>query len=460
MPREVLVSGERGSIGQRNVSRSAAALLSAVSLTGVTTVAFGATSASADSAYTATASARLVGVDVIPGPSLLTGGALFDGGESVAQAQVDSLGISRAFAANTFPSTTVMTLNGTLGLLICQRPPPFPPCGTIPTERLPTYPLSASSSYPLRQSDSQGGGPYRVSATSSRTASSGTAADGATQGLATTALDPDSGDVVSRAESSVAGLKLGDSVALYGVHASAEASRAPSGKLTTKSRFAVSSMTVLGHQVAVTPKGLTLVGQQVPLPNTGAVLNPVLDALKAQGITIEPFPARALPNGLVSAGLRITATVNVPKQDPPPPIPKPGVGLNTVTVVLTLGGSSVSVTNVALPSFGGVAQPPVPGFSSQPPPTAALGTGGTAVSPPLVTGVSPPLVTGVSQGGGSPSTPVPDGIAAAPSASRMSWIPGIPVDASLVEFYPVLVLVGALLFGVARLFSVLEGKPK
>jgi hypothetical protein len=420
-------------------------LLSAVSLTALTTVTFGTASAAADSAYTATASARLVGLDVVPDPSLLIDGALFDGGEAVAQAQLDSLGISRGFAANTFPSTAVMTLNGTLGLVLCQQPPPFPPCGTIPTEKLPPYPLAASSSYPLHPSDSRGGGPYRVAATSSRTASTGTASDGGTQGIATTELDPDTGNVVSRAESTVAGLTLGDSLALYGVRASAKASRAPSGRLEKKSSFAA-SLSILGQQVAVTPQGLTLAGQQASLPSATS-LNPLLDALKARGITIEPFPERVLPDGVISAGLRITVTVNLPKQDPPPPVPKPGVGLNKVTAVLTVGGSSVSVSNVALPSFGGVPGLPLPGLGAQAPPSTSAG--GLALPP---AGMS-----GVPTGGTAPSVVAGlDGVTSAPSET---WLSALPVNASLAGFYPVLVLVGAVLFGVARLFSVLGGKP-
>src|SRR5687767_9643460 len=61
------------------------------------------------SSFAATASARLVAVDIRSAPAVVFD-PLFDGGQSVAQAQLDSLGTSRAFAASAYPGSTVLAL--------------------------------------------------------------------------------------------------------------------------------------------------------------------------------------------------------------------------------------------------------------------------------------------------------------------------------------------------------------
>lgn len=391
------------------------------------------------SSFTATASARLVDVNIRLSPPIGFD-PLLDPGQSVVQAQLDSLGVSQAYAANTFPGATVLGLPGLIG---------FATDGAVGSENIPEYPLYAQSSWPTEPESEAGNGPYHVSAQSSPNESEGRTTDSATTGEASVTLRPSSGEVVARARSIVAGLQFGDDLIIHGVRSSAEVRQAPSGELTRSSSFEVSALTILGQRVAVTPEGLAVADDDVPVPVGDAAdstLGPLLAALAEAGTTIETFPSKELEDGVSSGGLRITTPIQ-----PPPELAS---GVETVTATVTIGGSIVSVSNEALPDFGG--------GDFTPPPTSGFSDGGVADPGGPIADTSFPSASG-SSGSIEPTTPSPPaGPSTPPSSGSQPAAPvpaasvaNIPFDVSAGGLYPILVVAGAVLFASARLFRYL-----
>lgn len=380
------------------------------------------------SSFTATASARLVAVDFRLAPTIGFD-PLLDPGQSVAQAQLDSLGVSKAYAANSYPGATVLGLPGLIG---------FATDGAVGSEDIPAYPLYAQSSYPTESESHVAAGLYQLSAVSSPVASTGRATDGSTSGTASATADPATGDVVAQSESTVAGFRVSEALTVHGVRSAAEVRQSTSGDLERSSTFEISALTILGQRVAVTPDGLAILDQDAPLGDgLSGTLEPLLAGLEREGITIDVFPAAELEDGVMSGGMRISV-----------PIEPPEAGVERVTAVFTLGAVSASVSNRALPAFdvGAVAAPPAAdefGASSE---------GGSGGLPPSGTTVSDDL-------GSVPSTDSgPDNEVTAQPEPVSSVVSAIPVDVSIIGFYPVLALAGAVLYGAARLFSYLEGR--
>src|SRR5882724_12547031 len=89
------------------------------------------------SAFTATANARLVQVTFTARPPIGVD-PLLDPGTATAQAQVDSLGVSQAFASSAYPGQSVLTAGGSLSTVTDGR---------LGSAQIPDYPLIASSGY-------------------------------------------------------------------------------------------------------------------------------------------------------------------------------------------------------------------------------------------------------------------------------------------------------------------------
>jgi hypothetical protein len=363
--------------------------------------------ASAASAYTATAEARLLAIDVTTSPPILFD-PLFDGGVAVAQAQIDSLGGTSAFASDPYPGGTVIGLPG----LLTSFAPGVP--------ALPDFPLIVSSNQ-ARPSAHVEAGPLVLDAQSVRDASSGRVTDGAASSQATTRADADSGRVHAHAETALPSLQLGPSLSLNGLRSAADVSKTPSGALERSATFEVASLSILGQRVVVTPTGLNILGTDVPLGiDTSSLLATLLGSLSHQGITIEFLPPIEVPNGVTSAGLRITT-----EQAPPPDLAS---GVESFRVQVTLGRASAFVTSDA---FG-------PGD-----PDPGLALPDSSFVEPSGIGSDPGLALG------DPSSPTIGNTR--PDASRPENASYAIADLPLDRFYPALVVLAGLGIGIVNL---------
>ena len=389
------------------------------------------------SSFAATASARLVAVDIRPAPTVVFD-PLFDGGQSVAQAQLDSLGTSRAFAASAYPGSTVLALPGTLATVTN---------GKVGSDQIPRYPLYVDSSDPTKPSDHQTVGAYDLAADSTSVESRATATDGATKGAASVTVDPANGDVVARAVTTIAAVRVNDQLTLNGVRSLAEARQSPSGEVRRASTFEVDSVVILGQQVTITAEGLSLLGQKVPI---GGVLQqtarPLLAVLAAQGTTIELVPAGEFPDGVITTALRITTTAAAPAAL--------ASGVKSITTTFTFGGNVASVSNQALPTFNATTPIVAPGSSSAPSAPRPSSSGRPSAAP---TPVRPTTSAG---GAWTPgiAAAAPGSSLIAGTAPSSSLVATVPSDISAAGFYPVLVAAGVALFGAARLFPHLVGR--
>lgn len=341
--------------------------------------------------YTATANARLVGVDFTVTPAVAFD-QLIDAGVSVAQAQIDSLGVTRAFASTPYPSNSVVLLPGLIAGI----------SNGATSELIPDYPLIAASNE-TTSADHRQLGTIALDALSETGDSRGTITDGATRAVArTTAKDE---RVVAHAETSVSSLQLTSALTLEGVRTVADATRNAGGKISTTSSFEVAALTILGQRFAVTPKTFKLLAQ-------------ALNALAKQGTTIEFIPAIATADGITSAGLRITSLFDVPAEV--------ASGLQEARARVTLGLASASVSNRTLS-----------GLDSSP-------ILDTATAEPVVSD----LVTSL------PALVASPDLGAAPTLRPL--VPAtrthpLPVSDSLGSFYVVLVLAAAVGVGLVNL---------
>jgi hypothetical protein len=359
--------------------------------------------AGAASAYTATADARLLAVDLTATPSILFD-PLVDAGVSVAQAQIDSLGGTAAFASDPYPGGTLIGLPSLLGTATN---------GAIPS--LPAYPLLVTTDQGTPSGHVEVG-TIVLDAQSRPGSSTGRTTDGVASAHASTTADADGGLVRAHAETAIPSVQLSPSLSLNGLRSAADATRSPSGELVRSSTFEVAALTILGQRVALTSTGLSLLGTDIPLGfDPSALLASLLSSLAAQGTTIELLPPTQVPDGVTSAGLRITTV-----QHPPPELAS---GLESVRVQVTLGRASAFVTNSA---FGGTdgAEPVVPGGSTDEVSTVGLDPGSIVAPLPSLDG--------------SPRQPSPG------PGDPPAGVAYVVAELPLGRFYPALVLAACL----------------
>ena len=357
--------------------------------------------------YTATANARLIGIDFTVTPPIAFD-QLIDVGVSAAQAQIDSLGTTRAFASSPYPSNSVVLLPGLVAGLSAGAT----------SDLVPEYPLIASTNE-TTASDHKELGTLVLDAQSTSGSSRGTVTDGATRAIAHTTADDDL--VVARAETTVSSLQLTPLLSLDGIRTTAEARRTPGGDIDLSSSFEVAAITILGQRVALTPKSLSLLGTDVPLGlDLSGVLGQLLVALADQGTTITFIPASRTEDGITAAGLRIDSVFDAP--------PEVASGLQDVRAAVTLGLASVSVSNQAL---------------------GQIDDGATDVALPGDGQVVPSFDADLP--GAGPALPGDQGASPPPVARPAATAHPLPVDTSLSGLYPVLVLAAALGVGLVNL---------
>lgn len=295
--------------------------------------------AGAASSFRAVASADAVRVLVVV-PNFPVTSSVVDTGLYSAQAVVTSNNESQAFASTPYPGEGVVTLPGTLA--------GFGAAG------IPAYPLYASSVHPDRPHAQVGDGPFRLVAdsnetTSESTASSGVSGDQNIGAAVTTASVKRSGDgsVLASAQTRV------DAFAAQGVRfgsvlSSATTKLLPDGKLERSSSLDITGLTVNNVSLRLTKDGLVAGDQAVPI-NSGALS----DALKQAGVSIAYIAHEETPSGIVGAGVRVTAAVEVP-----------GSGVVNVSWIL---GRSLSVIDSASLGEDLVPELPTEDLPSEPP---------------------------------------------------------------------------------------------
>jgi hypothetical protein len=347
---------------------------------------------------------------VVTRPDAPLSSQVVDAGVPSAQASIDNLGNSQAYGSFLYPGETVLSGPGLLSGVVGQS--------------LPNYPVIAASSDPTTPEQDSSQGPLQMKAQSGPTSSEATSSFASPQSgvgrLVATAKvtgNPTAGTLSAVSTGEATPVDVAGVLSLSSVRSHAEAAL-DGGRITSKTSLTVGDMTVAGVRVVLTPQGLTLPGQNVPLPDNSPITGP----LRQAGVTVELVPSERLSGGVRSGGVRITT-----KQDTPEG--------GSVTVSYTFGQSLALVAATVDQSDGG----PLVVIPSTP---VVEPSTGTAVPPD--TSSPPPTQPDVGSGGPVPTT--------APAPSSGGPAPVLPTTASSVipyarmdtlSFYLVLVLAAA-----------------
>jgi hypothetical protein len=351
--------------------RVARRAIAALALFGAATL----VSPSAPTAATATSSGRTafrgvaaaegirVGVSAVGAPVT---NSVVDGASPIAQASVDSTSGSSALASVAYPGDLVVTTPGLLAGVSGGQLSGVPP-----------YPLlaTAGSTTTPEQIVEGPGSTMRATAAARRAeaiARSGAApaAEGAPAPAwltSSTVEADDAGIVTSTAASEVTGVIIGPLV-LGRVTASSMVRRAPGGEPGWATSFEATGLTIDGTGVVLMPDGLVVAGTTTPV--SASPLQPVLDGA---GISVRLLTVETTPDGVISAGLVVTRTQELP------------TAISPVTVSYTFGRALAAVSPSALDPVGpsvGTSEPPfsgpITGPASPPPPSSGDGSGSFA----------------------------------------------------------------------------------
>lgn len=314
-------------IGMASVHRKAGALLGTALVLG--TGAFFSPEASADATYSALAEA--------------TGTRLIFTNESIplnvapqiqgptASAKQNSLQQSDAYAAFPYPGEEVAGVPGVVGGV-----------AGVP---LPAYPFVISTSFGdgARQLSYPG---IELRSESAESLTQATATGGSTGAGATSSvrIARDGDAIVAKATTDADALRIGDTVVIRGLHATASAARDSAGKLTRTSTLAFSSLTVPGLVVSAQDAKFTVTSGTGAPSATDVPVSDVVKALTQAGYPTTYQAAKDTPDGIVGASLQITATL---------PAPPPGLsgGFSGETpVTYSLGLVKAEVAYTALPA--------------------------------------------------------------------------------------------------------------
>jgi len=245
--------------------------------------------------FGATAAADAVRVTWIV-PHAPASDTVLDAGGPSAQATLDSIGGSQAYASFPYPGENTVTapalVAGASG-------------GKI---NLPAYPFWVGSSYPVAPKSEAGSGPYSIKAESSDTASSasasvglassGQAAVGLARSTASTATAPEA--VTSEAVTEVTAFAVGP-LRIGQVLSRAKAVFSGAGALARDADTQVTGMMIADTPVAFTAKGLVVGSSAVP-----ADPKPVESALAQAKIGLEYMPRQDTDGGVVAPTIRVT----------------------------------------------------------------------------------------------------------------------------------------------------------
>ena len=230
---------------------------------------------------TSTAFSGLAAAEGIRVTFLASGGPVtdrpLDGGSPVAQAVLDSVGSSNAFASHLYPGDLAVTGPGTLAGV------------TGGQVNLPEYPAIARSDASTQPSSevSGGGGTLRAQSTPDRSEASATAGlfDAPTAKLLTAsaraAVTKQASGARSLASDDVTGFAAGPLI-LDQVRSLAEVAVADDGVLARRSELRVTGASIGGTPVEIGPGGITLGPSASPLPGRP----PVEEVLRQSGVSV------------------------------------------------------------------------------------------------------------------------------------------------------------------------------
>lgn len=313
--------------------------------------------AQASGAFTATARADSYQVTVVDRALPLVPEGIVTTSVSSAQVLLNSLGQSQGFAAGPdldFVATLPPTANGLLG---GQAPP------------LPDYPLQVTSDHPTQGESIQELGPYRLEARS--TAHSSFAQNRA--GLSTTSpallsvvsaadvtRDESTGAVTARASTTTDPVQVGGLLQIGRIESTASATALPDEPPALTSSFTVGALTIAGVAVEIDENGVSVADSTIPLDAT-----PVAESLAGAGISLALVPEERTDTSIISAGLSIEYSTDVPTQ-------------GKVTTRFVLGRTSASADASAPPAR----RPVGPVNASVSPPSPTVPASGPTLMPP------------------------------------------------------------------------------
>lgn len=256
-----------------------------------------------------------------------------DGGGSSAQALLDSLGTSRAYASLVYPGDVALSAPGLVA-------------GSLPVP-LPSYPLVAQSNHPTTPAADAGTGPVSLHAESGdrhsqATSTSGPPSGGGTEVVTTTAttrVDVNDGVISAVAQNTAKGVSVAGTFEIGSVSSRASVVVRPGREPEVTSEIKVSGFTAAGQDIGVKDGALVIAATGTPLPES-----PVADALSAQGVSLAYLaPSRHKEGaGVLAPGLVVTLT----RQLLPPPA-------GESTIELVLGRAVAHVSGEAGPGEGG-----------------------------------------------------------------------------------------------------------
>jgi hypothetical protein len=381
--------------------------------------------------FSAVADSRLVSANFTVEPGIIFP-QLIDAGSSVAQAQLSSLGDSKAFASDPYPSESAVLLPGLVAGLTSGAT-----SGIVPE-----YPLIASSSFPAKPDQRVALANLSLSAQSAPDRTTGSAGNGLNEAVASAERDPGSGTVTVKATTAAAALSLPGLLSLDGVRSTATAKQAPGGKVELSSSFDIGALVIAGQRVSLSGL-LGSSGEGLDLGSTAVGL--LLQQLAASGTTIDVLPAEKTADTVLSAGLRIRTVTPAPDLPPLPPLPDTGLSsVPALAAVLALPGGLSGIQDIVTEvvigrasahiearTIGGEVDGDAADVPSIGSPGNGVGTGGLGTTVGL-----PPI--------GSPSAPGATPSPTAPTAmSRTSTIAEVSSD----PFYAALLLAGVACVG-------------
>lgn len=351
---------------------------------------------------------------------------LVDVGGATAQSMLDAVGNSDAYAAYPYP-----------GEVAASKSPPFIAHSSSPTQ--PDAKADAWGVYTLVAHSE----PEASSATAHGGIKNGDQTAGRSEAASSVAHDADHVSVVAEAHATAEALNFGEVLRIGRVYSQAQVTAIAGEQPEPVSKLEVADMTVAGQRVVLTPAGLSLPGSTVPLDQG----SPVLKVLADNDLDVRYLAPELEPGSVVSAGVAITAKRDVP-----------GVGKAIVTYTLGRssaaariegsGGSVDALSGGAGDAGGGAglaSSPTDAGYGS----AGSSATGGFAdvAAGPVGTASSPSkLARPASSPSGSDSVSL--GATRAAAAQPVG-------GSSLVGFYLILVVAGALALGGGQLIRIL-----
>ena len=306
-------------------------------------------------------------------PTFLVLEEFVDAGGPIAQSQLATGDVSRAFASNPFPGATAV---GAPGVVAFGTGLPAPP----------DYPLFVSADYPFKphQESQDPVGVYKLDATAAAKESSALAAAGPEQagtfGRTNVKLAAN-GVVTSVAETVVHGISLGEGVLEIASVKSRSVTTLARGasKPKTVTELVIEGASVMGTPVGFNSKGLQIASSGVPVA-AAEQLAPLNAALRDAGLNVKVVHVGAIDNGAAADALEITSVNRLPV--PGGPTGTAIYRFGGATSYIGVGAAAVDAAPGLLPSGGPTAED-VNGSASAPSPLAASSgsPNGDAASP-------------------------------------------------------------------------------